>query len=79
VARLEGVSGSRLAIAAALRPLSAATFGLAGARAATPVRGLSGDLWADVVVGQPEFGQITPNQVTARRLFNPGGDRRSLR
>jgi hypothetical protein len=53
--------------------LSAATFGLAGARAATPVRGVSGDLWADVVVGQPEFGQITPNQVTARRLFNPGG------
>jgi hypothetical protein len=46
---------------------------LPGARAATPVRGASGDLWADAVVGQPDFGQITPNQVTARRLFNPGG------
>jgi NHL repeat len=51
----------------------AATLGLAGATAATPVRGKSGDRWADVVVGQPDFGQITPNQVTARRLFNPGG------
>jgi hypothetical protein len=52
--------------------LSIASF-VAGARAATPVRGVPGDRWADVVVGQPEFGQITPNQVTARRLFNPGG------
>jgi hypothetical protein len=38
-----------------------------------PVRGLAGDLWADVVVGKPDFGEITPNEVTARRLFNPGG------
>jgi DNA-binding beta-propeller fold protein YncE len=53
--------------------VGAATLGLAGATAATPVRGKTGDLWADVVVGQPGFGQITPNQVTARRLFNPGG------
>jgi DNA-binding beta-propeller fold protein YncE len=53
--------------------LIAGMFGFAGARAATPVRGVPGDLWADVVVGQPEFGQITPNEVTARRLFNPGG------
>ena len=53
--------------------LSAATFGVASAYASTPVRGVPGDRWADVVVGQPEFGQITPNQVTARRLFNPGG------
>lgn len=51
----------------------AAMLGLAGATAATPVRGKSGDLWADIVLGQPDFGQITPNQVTARRLFNPGG------
>jgi DNA-binding beta-propeller fold protein YncE len=53
--------------------LTAAMLGLAGATAATPVRGKSGDLWADIVLGQPDFGQITPNQVTARRLFNPGG------
>jgi hypothetical protein len=48
-------------------------LGLTGASAATPVRGQAGDLWADTVLGQPDFGQITPNQVTARRLFNPGG------
>lgn len=52
--------------------LSIASF-VGGASAATPVRGVPGDRWADVVVVQPEFGQITPNQVTARRLFNPGG------
>ena len=46
---------------------------LPGARAATPIRGASGDLWADVVLGQPDFGQITPNEVTPRRIFNPGG------
>ena len=39
----------------------------------TPVRGSAGDFWADVVVGQPDFGEVTPNEVTARRLFNPGG------
>jgi len=53
--------------------LTAAMLGLAGATAATPVRGAAGDGWADIVLGQPDFGQITPNQVTARRLFNPGG------
>ena len=53
--------------------LGAATLGLAGAGAATPVRGKAGDLWGDAVFGQPGFGQITPNQVTSRRLFNPGG------
>jgi DNA-binding beta-propeller fold protein YncE len=47
--------------------------GVPGAHAATPVRGVAGDGWADVELGQPDFGQITPNQVTARRLFNPGG------
>jgi DNA-binding beta-propeller fold protein YncE len=47
--------------------------GSGGAQAATPVRGAAGDGWADVVLGQPDFGQITPNEVTARRLFNPGG------
>lgn len=39
----------------------------------TPVRGLEGDLWADVIIGKPDFGEITPNQVTNTRLFNPGG------
>jgi hypothetical protein len=39
----------------------------------TPVRGVAGDLWADVVIGQPGFKQITPNQVVANKVFNPGG------
>ena len=34
---------------------------------------MAGDFWADVVVGKPDFSEITPNEVTARRLFNPGG------
>jgi len=38
-----------------------------------PVRGVAGDLWADVIIGQPSFGQITPNQVVANKVFNPGG------
>lgn len=40
---------------------------------AGPIRGVARDLWADVIIGQPDFGQITPNQVTKARLFNPGG------
>lgn len=38
-----------------------------------PIRGTSGDLWADVIIGQPGFGDFTPNQVSANRVFNPGG------
>jgi sugar lactone lactonase YvrE len=37
------------------------------------VRGVSGDLWADVIIGQPNFGDYTPNEVTNGRIFNPGG------
>jgi hypothetical protein len=67
-----GLSGSRrIAQCAAAGVLLVG--GAPGAHAATPVRGAAGDRWADVVLGQPDFGQITPNQVTARRLFNPGG------
>ncbi|GIW44428.1 MAG: hypothetical protein KatS3mg077_1710 [Candidatus Binatia bacterium] len=39
----------------------------------TPARGNPGDLWADIVLGQPSFSEIAPHKVTARRLFNPGG------
>jgi DNA-binding beta-propeller fold protein YncE len=63
----------RLGVWTTATALLAATFALAGAHAATPVRGVPGDRWADLVLGQPDFGQITPNQVTGRRLFNPGG------
>ena len=37
------------------------------------VRGVAGDLWADVVIGQPDFSQITDDQVVPFKLFNPGG------
>jgi hypothetical protein len=39
----------------------------------SPVRGAAGDLWADVVLGKPDFDEIAPNEVTSRRLFNPQG------
>src|SRR4051812_19047898 len=63
----------RVVFAAAVAVLGATAFRLPEAVGATPVRGAAGDRWADVVLGQPGFGQITPNEVTARRLFNPGG------
>ena len=37
------------------------------------VRGVSGDLWADVIIGQPNFGDFTPHQVAATRVFNSAG------
>ena len=37
------------------------------------VRGVSGDLWADVIIGQPNFGDYTPYQVAATRVFNSSG------
>ncbi|CAG0927137.1 hypothetical protein TFLX_00379 [Thermoflexales bacterium] len=36
------------------------------------VRGQSGDGWADKILGQPDYTQITPNQVVGNRTFNPG-------
>lgn len=39
----------------------------------SPVRGVSGDPWADVIIGQPDFTDITPHEVTNARLFSPGG------
>ena len=46
---------------------------LSATAALTPVRGLAGDFWADGILGKPDFSEITPNQVTSTRLFNPGG------
>jgi hypothetical protein len=37
------------------------------------VRGVSGDLWADVIIGQTNFTDFTPQEVTQGRLFLPGG------
>ena len=36
-------------------------------------RNVPGDLWADIILGKPDFGEITPNEVTSNGLFNPGG------
>src|ERR1035438_5123459 len=38
-----------------------------------PVRGVAGDLWADVILGKPDFGEIVPNEVTGGALFVPAG------
>ena len=38
-----------------------------------PVRGVAGDLWADVVLGKPHFAQIGPASVVPFKVFNPGG------
>ena len=38
-----------------------------------PARGQYGDGWADVILGQSDFSQITPNEVVANRIFNPAG------
>ena len=37
------------------------------------VRGVEGDLWADVVLGKPDFSQSGPDEVVPFKLFNPGG------
>ena len=38
-----------------------------------PVRGVPGDLWADVIIGKPDFSQVSPKSVVPFKLFNPGG------
>ena len=38
-----------------------------------PVRGVAGDLWADVIIGKPDFSQIAPKSVVPFKVFNPGG------
>ena len=37
------------------------------------VRGEAGDLWADIILGKPDFSEITPNEVVPHKVFNPGG------
>ena len=38
-----------------------------------PVRGVPGDLWADVIIGKPDFTQTSQKSVVPFKLFNPGG------
>jgi sugar lactone lactonase YvrE len=45
----------------------------AGSPHILPVRGNAADWWADIIIGQPDFSQITPNEVVGNKLFNPGG------
>ena len=37
------------------------------------VRGLEGDLWADIILGKIDFSEIATNRVVPFKLFNPGG------
>ena len=39
----------------------------------SPVRGVVGDLWADVVIGQPDFTQVAPKSVVPFKVNNAGG------
>ncbi len=41
--------------------------------AGPPVRGVKGDLWADLIIGQRDFSQFTPNEVVPYKVFNPSG------
>ena len=36
-------------------------------------RGIAGDLWADVIIGKPDFSEITPDEVVADKIFVPFG------
>jgi len=38
-----------------------------------PPRGVAGDLWADVIIGKPDFSEITPYEVVPYKVANPGG------
>ena len=38
-----------------------------------PVRGVAGDLWADVILGKTDFSEAGPDQVVPFKVFNPGG------
>ncbi len=39
----------------------------------SPIRGIAGDYWADVVIGKPDFAQIGDNNVVPFKVYNPGG------
>jgi hypothetical protein len=41
--------------------------------ASSPVRGVPDDKWADVIIGQPDFSQVTPDEVVGNKIFNAGG------
>jgi DNA-binding beta-propeller fold protein YncE len=54
-------------------PTPESTASISVAAAALPPRGVAGDLWADVILGKPDFSEFTPHQVVPYKVFNPGG------
>ena len=73
-------SGARRLIAVAALFVVAAAIGgdLDSLASANPpleplARGESGDYWADVVIGQPDFSHLAQSRVVPFKLFNPGG------
>lgn len=38
-----------------------------------PIRGQSGDFWADIVLGQPDFNEEVPGEITNFKVAGPGG------
>lgn len=49
------------------------TSGSIQAATSTVVRGVSGDMWADIVIGQRDFTEINPNEIVGDKVFNAGG------
>lgn len=39
----------------------------------SPPRGQSGDLWADIVIGKRDFGEISPREIVPYKVSSPGG------
>ncbi len=37
------------------------------------IRGVAGDLWADIVIGKRSIGEIGAGEVVPDRLYQPGG------
>jgi len=40
---------------------------------AAVIRGNDGDLWADIIIGKPDFSEIVPNTVVANQAYLPHG------
>jgi DNA-binding beta-propeller fold protein YncE len=45
----------------------------AQAQTPEPIRGVAGDLWADLVLGQPDYNSLTYGLINASGIFIPGG------
>lgn len=52
---------------------SAETRAFNAAVSYAPTRGAAGDLWADVIIGQPDFSEMAPNTVVPNKLCLPYG------